>query len=599
MAEKIKDVLCVIPCGKAKIWEREPDRGPVAACEVYTGSFARATLAYARRFYEHWVILSAKHGFLLPKDLVPGPYEVTFSRPADPNVVTTPVLRQQVAAKELDRFDHVVVVAGSKYVAPVRAAFAGRPVHITAPLLGLTSMGAMISALKSAVAMSRRLEETRELPRSSSGLGSSAAGGGADRRPEQEHDRSVAEASEPPGEPRPLVPGTGRADTDQLRVVTKALLAFGKTINGARLIPALSPAASTFVHDDPFAFLLGASLDRGIPAEVAWTFPLWIRERLGHLDPRRIAVMDVAEIDAVLASCPRLPRYRSAAPRTVREVAGLVMRVGAGDARKVWEGRRATDVHQLLRSVHGIGEGIASMVLALLDRVFKIPLDDLDRRSMDVKADVHVVRVLTRLGLLEVDDADESSAVEGSLAVTRAMHPSHPALLDPPLWVIGRTWCKAFDPDCGACPVTEVCAKRVSQAQPPRARAISRSACTHGMIHASASSSAPAQRFYFPRISSDLVPITRFVRAGRVTLVTESDQELRGRLQADGGGRSFSGALIVIGEEDHFEAHLPTDRMPRRLRAIAWVLHREGLRGTFRVGHHAGELRIQRVASAN
>ncbi len=69
------------------------------------------------------------------------------------------------------------------------------------------------------------------------------------------------------------------------------------------LFRALNEEASRFVYEDPFAFALGASLDRGIRAEVAWTFPFWIREKLGHLDPQRIASMSLKEISKVLELC--------------------------------------------------------------------------------------------------------------------------------------------------------------------------------------------------------------------------------------------------------------------------------------------------------
>jgi len=252
--------------------------------------------------------------------------------------------------------------------------------------------------------------------------------------------------------------------------ITRALLEFGQTVDGSRLILALNPEAASLVHDDPFAFVLAASLDRGVPAEVAWSYPFWIRERLGHLDPSRIAEMSLEEIDRVLESCPRRPRYRRAASRTVKEIAQLVMSEGHGDARRLWVGRRAADVHRLFMRVHGIGEGIASMIVELLDRIFHVPFDDLDRRTMDVKADVHVVRVLTRLGILEprtVDSvkahsckrASKAGQVDDAIALTRSMYPEHPALLDTPLWVIGRTWCSASAPRCEDCPVARVCAK--------------------------------------------------------------------------------------------------------------------------------------------
>lgn len=254
----------------------------------------------------------------------------------------------------------------------------------------------------------------------------------------------------------------------RVREITAALLAFGESIERWELIPALSHDAARLIYEDPFAFVLAASLDRGIPAEVAWTFPLWIREWLGHLDPARIARMSVADIGRVLDSCPRRHRYTAAAPRTVKEVAALVMVEGKGDARKLWEGKSATAVHSVFMRVYGIGEGLASMIVALLDRVFRVPFSEQDRRDMDVKPDVHVVRVLARLGLIDPPQtpADRYSCDRGgpssqtlldAVAAAREMCPAHPSSLDAPLWIVGRRWCDAYAPKCRQCPLSTLC----------------------------------------------------------------------------------------------------------------------------------------------
>lgn len=62
--------LCIIPCGKKKIWDKYPDYGPMEAKDVYISPFGKACQAYATMFFENWVILSAKHGFLRPNDIV-------------------------------------------------------------------------------------------------------------------------------------------------------------------------------------------------------------------------------------------------------------------------------------------------------------------------------------------------------------------------------------------------------------------------------------------------------------------------------------------------------------------------------------------------
>ena len=71
------EILVIVPCGQGKIWDTEPDRGPVAARDAYTGAPFKVNRAYAERFASYWVILSAKYGFIPPDYLIPGPYNVT------------------------------------------------------------------------------------------------------------------------------------------------------------------------------------------------------------------------------------------------------------------------------------------------------------------------------------------------------------------------------------------------------------------------------------------------------------------------------------------------------------------------------------------
>ena len=79
-SRQARRTLVVVPCGQSKIWDRHPGIGAVAAREAYTGAPFVVNRAYAERYADAWVILSAKYGFLSPNDLVDGPYNVTFKK---------------------------------------------------------------------------------------------------------------------------------------------------------------------------------------------------------------------------------------------------------------------------------------------------------------------------------------------------------------------------------------------------------------------------------------------------------------------------------------------------------------------------------------
>jgi hypothetical protein len=148
--------LYVAPCGKAKVWDSDPSRGPTPAGEAYTGTFVGAAAKYARASGAPWIILSAKYGFLRPTDLVPGPYDTTFLKPSA-DTVQAATLREQIASLELGQFSFVVVLGGSAYAQRVKDAFAGSATTVRTPLAGLGGMGHMISRLVKARQAGERL----------------------------------------------------------------------------------------------------------------------------------------------------------------------------------------------------------------------------------------------------------------------------------------------------------------------------------------------------------------------------------------------------------------------------------------------------------
>ena len=141
-------LLVVVPCGRAKIWTKQPGWGATPAAEAYTGAPFVVNGRYAERFGDAWVVLSAKHGFVPPEADIPGPYEVTFKQPAT-GPVSVGTLREQIAARGLDRFDVVVGLGGKEYRAAIEAAFAGFPLRLVFPFTGL-SIGRAMQATKRA-----------------------------------------------------------------------------------------------------------------------------------------------------------------------------------------------------------------------------------------------------------------------------------------------------------------------------------------------------------------------------------------------------------------------------------------------------------------
>lgn len=140
--------LCIIPCGKKKIWDKEPAYGPAKTKHTYIGTFHTLCRNYALKFTDQWVVLSAKHGFLLPDDLVEKNYDVTFNR--NDEIITLEQLQVQVKEKKLDRFDELVILTGKKYKRVIEGSFK-KELPMTYPLANYKGMGFMQQALKQAV----------------------------------------------------------------------------------------------------------------------------------------------------------------------------------------------------------------------------------------------------------------------------------------------------------------------------------------------------------------------------------------------------------------------------------------------------------------
>jgi len=229
------------------------------------------------------------------------------------------------------------------------------------------------------------------------------------------------------------------------------LLEIGKTIDRSNFFPTLIPGATEFALSNPFAFLLACCLDRGTKTELIWTIPSDLLGLLGHLEPARLAAMPISQISEIVAGLPRKPRYVHATPRTISDLALLVVGRGGGDARRLWQGRSAAEFKAAIRTVHGVGPQLANMTPLLVEMAFGVRFPD--RPTIDIKADVHTIRVLYRMGLASA--ADQASAI----AAARQLNPSFPGEVDAPLWTIGRRWCSQSSPSCSSCAVAPWCAR--------------------------------------------------------------------------------------------------------------------------------------------
>jgi uncharacterized HhH-GPD family protein len=249
-------------------------------------------------------------------------------------------------------------------------------------------------------------------------------------------------------------------DTGVRNAVVAALLDFAAKHSSIPRKPTVDftsdEEANEFLETNDFAFLIGVLFDQNVPAERAWRAPFLLRQRLGHLDPERIAA-DEAAVRAAIESSPKLHRYITKMPRWVVLMARRVLTEYGGDASAIWSDQPSADeLQSRLDAFVGIGQKKAAMAVEILERDRGVNIRNLERS--DIAYDVHLRRVFLRTHLANRDDRDHM------IAAARELHPVRPGELDLPSWLIGRSWCRPGIPDCASCPLTAACPKDIERA---------------------------------------------------------------------------------------------------------------------------------------
>ncbi len=142
-------VLIIVPCGKRKIWDRDPTRGPTQAKDAYEGTLFRVNRCYAEMYGDYWLVLSAKYGFIPPDFVIPGPYDATFKKKASAPI-DIESLRVQMAHFDIREVSTVVGLGGAEYREKVRLVFGNQVASLEYPFEGL-KLGYMLQATKHAI----------------------------------------------------------------------------------------------------------------------------------------------------------------------------------------------------------------------------------------------------------------------------------------------------------------------------------------------------------------------------------------------------------------------------------------------------------------
>ena len=117
------------------------------------------------------------------------------------------------------------------------------------------------------------------------------------------------------------------------------------------------PEADQFLMDHPNAALLGMLYDQRVLAEYAFTGPIRLQDRLGHLDMARIAAMDLDELREMFAEKPAVHRFTNVMAERTHQIAQILVDEYGGDAANMWnDGADFATIQKRLVKLPGFGK---------------------------------------------------------------------------------------------------------------------------------------------------------------------------------------------------------------------------------------------------
>jgi uncharacterized HhH-GPD family protein len=133
------------------------------------------------------------------------------------------------------------------------------------------------------------------------------------------------------------------------------------------------PDADALIASDPLALLLGFLLDQQVTVQKAFSGPLELSRRVGTLEAKALATMDVDRLAEAFRRPPALHRFPGSMAAKAQALATVIAERYDGDAARIWT--EATDGRELERrllELPGIGEMKAKTVIGILVKRFGV-----------------------------------------------------------------------------------------------------------------------------------------------------------------------------------------------------------------------------------
>ena len=224
--------------------------------------------------------------------------------------------------------------------------------------------------------------------------------------------------------------------------------------------------ANTFLNklgEYPHAFVLGCLMDVQIDFEEAWIIPYKIYKDLGHFDIYKLKDKGLNYYKDFFNK-NKLHRFNNKKSEAFYDAIERIIKYYSGDASKIWENKPSSFlVVARFLEFKGCGQKVSSMATNILANQFKIEMSDYS--SIDISADVHVIRVMYRLEFIEFERYNQLENEKKKLLVihkARELNPKFPGKIDFVCWKLGKDYCHKNNPDCDKCYMNKVCAKNMN-----------------------------------------------------------------------------------------------------------------------------------------
>ena len=202
----------------------------------------------------------------------------------------------------------------------------------------------------------------------------------------------------------------------------------------------------------PHAYVLACLMDRQIKAERAWLIPYKIYKEYKTFNINKLKDISLENLTKFFNK-KKLHRFNDKMAEIFHLGVNDIIEKYNGNASNLWSGTpsSASVVYKFLE-FKGSGIKISTMAVNILARQFRVPFSDF--YSIDISPDVHIIRVMKRMGFVPSDANNDMIIYKA-----RELNPEFPGIIDFSCWEIGRTWCKPKNPLCSECIVGKDCKK--------------------------------------------------------------------------------------------------------------------------------------------